>query len=540
MSTIYITGHRNPDLDTLCSACAYAKLKNQIDPDNEYIPIHCTPVSETIQKQMKNFDLVIPMYKADVHPRVKDVMLNSTNFAQADSPIYGLIQSYKQHGPSVLPLFYGKHFITLLSMDDISAFFLRDNRGEDPSYRFPVYNVAKTIPGKLIQEGKRQVIEGSLLAGAASKEAFKEFLDRDSQCIVFMGERSGNIDYAIKKQVPGIILTTIADGEELDIDFTGYEGMVYTTPLGTSEAIRRMRMVEPVIGIVRFKPEMIQANDLFFDAKEVFGKSKSRGMAVMNDEEFAGFVTRRCFLNAPKTNIIMVDHNEAKQSIPGIEDANIVEIIDHHRLDALSTQLPIFIAAEPLGSTCTIVFQLYKKYGITPDPVAAKYMLTGLMSDTLILRSPTTTEIDRKLAAEMAELAGVKDIEEFGTEMFSVVEGLGKQDPIEKAQADFKKYENGGTNMGVGQCEVVTLSDLDDYADDYLAALEEIRKAHSLDWVTLMVTDVLTENSILLVTDSKHNRDLPYKQIRKQIYDMPGVMSRKKQLLPALLSVTSN
>ena len=539
MSTIYITGHRNPDLDTLCSACAYAKLKNQIDPDNEYIPIHCSPVSETIKKQLKNFDLEIPMYKADVHPRVKDVMLNSASFAQADSPIYGLIQSYKEHSPSVLPLHYGKYFITLVSMDDISAFFMRDNMGEEPTYRFPVYNVPKTLPGKLIQEGKHQVIEGTMLAGAASKEAFAEFLDRNSKCIVFMGERSGNIDYAIKKGVPGIILTTIADDDELDIDFSGYDGMVFTTPLGTSEAIRRMRMVEPVIGIVRYKPEMIQADDLFFDAKEIFGKSKSRGMAVMNDDEYAGFVTRRCFLNAPRTNIIMMDHNEAKQSIAGIEEANIVEIIDHHRLDALSTQLPIFIAAEPLGSTCTIVFQLYKKYGIKPDPVAAKYMLTGLLSDTLILRSPTTTDTDRKLALEMAELAGVKDITEFGTEMFSVVEGLAKQDPVAKAESDFKKYENGGTTMGVGQCEVVTLNDVDEYADSYLEALEKIRQENELDWVTLMVTNVLTENSILLVTDSKHNRDLPYKAIRKQIYDMPGVMSRKKQLLPTLLSVTA-
>ncbi len=539
MSTIYITGHRNPDLDTLCSACAYANLKNQIDPDNEYIPIHCTPVSDTIKKQLKNFDLDIPMYKADVHPRVKDVMLNSDSFAQADSPIYGLVQSYREDSPSVLPLHYGKSFITLVSTDDISAFFMRENQGEEPSYRFPVYNVAKTIPGKLISEGKSQVVEGSMLAGAASKEAFAEFLDRDSKCIVFMGERSGNIDYAIRKQVPGIILTTINDDDELDIDFSGYEGMVYTTPLGTSEAIRRMRMVEPVIGIVRYKPELIQANDLFFDAKEIFAKSKSRGLAVMNDDEYVGFVTRRCFLNAPRTNIIMVDHNEAKQSISGIEEANIVEIIDHHRLNALSTQLPIFIAAEPLGSTCSIVFQLFKKYGVRPDVTSARYMLTGLLSDTLILRSPTTTDVDRSIALELASLAGVKDITEFGTEMFSVVEGLGKQDPITKAQSDFKKYENNDIRMGVGQCEAVTLDDLDEYADDYLAALEKIRADNKLDWVTLMVTDVLTENSVLLVTESKLNRELPYKAIHKNVYDMPGVMSRKKQLLPTLLSVTS-
>lgn len=540
MSKIYITGHKNPDLDTICAACSYAKLKNQLDPDNEYIPIHCSPISDTVKKQLENFNLPIPAFKKDILPRVSDVMLTQSSNFQIDEPIYSLIQAHEHHAPSVIPLFEGEEFKTLLSMDDVTAWFLRDSKDEEPVYTFPVKNVAKTIPGELIQTGESDEIEGIMLAGAATPEAFNSFLEKNDRCIVFMGERSCNLDTAIDKQVPAIIVTTIGDGETVDYDFTGYKGLVYRTPLGTAEAIRRMRMVEPVCSIVRYKPEFLQVDDFFEDARDAFSKTKARGMAVVDGDKFVGYVTRRCFLKEPTENVIMVDHNEADQSIQGIEKANIKEIIDHHRLAPLTTELPIFIAAEPLGSTCTIVLSLYRKYGITPDEEAARYMLTGLLSDTLILKSPTTTAVDEKAAMDLAELGHIEDFRVYGREMFSVVESLATQDPIEKAQADFKKYENGGLKMGIAQCEVVTLTDIGMYSDKYIDALEEIRKANGLDWVMLMITDVMTENSVLLVTNHKMNRELPYKKWENQIYLMPGVMSRKKQLLPAILAVTGN
>lgn len=537
MSKIYITGHRNPDLDTICSACAYAKLKNQIDPSNDYIPIYCSPLSDTVKRQLGNFNLPIPEFKKDVLPRVSDVMLTKHDFVQVDSPIFALIQSHENESPSVMPLFEGKEFKTLLTLDDITAWFLRDSQGEDPVYSIPVKNVSKTIPGELIQHGELDEFEGIMLAGAGSPEAFEGFLDKNPNSIVFMGERSTNLDIAIRKQVPAIIVTTIAENEEVDFDFAGYKGMVYKTSLATAEAIRRMRLAEPVSRIVRFSPETLQSDDLFEDAREAFTSTKARGMAVMDGDEFVGFVTRRCFLKEPTENVIMVDHNEAEQSILGVEKSRIREIVDHHRLAALTTELPIFIAAEPVGSTCTIVMSLYRKYGILPDEEAAKYMLTGLLSDTLILKSPTTTAVDEETAEELAKLANVEDYTEFGREMFSVVESLANLDPVKKIQEDFKKYECGDLKVGIAQCEVMTLTDIGLYSEKYLSALESVKKANGLDWVMLMITDVMIENSILLVSDHKMNRKLPYKKWENQIFLMPGVMSRKKQLLPAILSM---
>lgn len=241
----------------------------------------------------------------------------------------------------------------------------------------------------------------------------------------------------------------------------------------------------------------------------------------------------------PTYDVIMVDHNEAGQSIEGIELANIREIIDHHRLDALSTKMPIFIAAEPLGSTCTIVFQLFRKHGIVPDAQTAKFLLTGIISDTLILKSPTSTGADAEAIYRLAELAGVADYQKYGEDLFKITDNLAQQDPVRTIMSDFKKYEDNGVKMGIGQCEVTTLHDVDDYADAYIEALEAVREQNGLNWTMLMVTDVLRDTSVLLVSESKLNRELPYAAMGKQRYRMPGVMSRKKQLLPTMLSITS-
>ena len=257
---------------------------------------------------------------------------------------------------------------------------------------------------------------------------------------------------------------------------------------------------------------------------------------MYDDGVYAGYVTRRCFLKVPRNNVILVDHNESRQSIQGIETANIIGIVDHHRLDAIKTDQPIFIYAEPLGSTCTIVYQQFIRNNRTPDPVTAKVLLTGLISDTLILKSPTTTGEDVVAAHILASISGV-DLEKYGLSMFSMVGGMKEREPGTAISSDFKTYTEKGIRIGIGQCEVTTLNDLKDYADAYAASLEDVRTAQGLDWALLMITDVIHEHSALICTQYKGNRYLPYKMIDKNLYDMPNVMSRKKQLLPEIIHV---
>lgn len=427
MSKIYITGHRNPDLDSVCSAKGYAVLKNLLDPKNEYIAVRCGHLSDSCQNILNSLGIEPPPFMPTVYPKVSDVMLTDDDKLEASMPLTEIAKRYKDSNPSVIPIYENGEFTGLLSVDDVSSWFL----------------------------------------------------------------------------------TRLSAGKDVNV-------------------------VPPISELMRSQEKPVQTDDLFEEAKISLSKSKKRGLSVFEGDKFIGYVTRRCFLKAPQYNVILVDHNESRQSIKGIETANIVEIIDHHRLDALKTSLPIFIDAEPLGSTCTIVYQLFIRNRLTPDRDTAKILLTGMMADTLVLKSPTTTDTDVESARALAKICGV-DVREFGHNMFSHMERLSAVEPETAILSDFKRYTEKGTNIGIGQCEVTTLQDVDDYKKAFLKALEDVRAKNSLDWAVVMVTDVMSENSILLSTDYRAAKHLPYVCLEDRVYDMPGVMSRKKQLLPEMI-----
>ncbi len=429
MSKIYITGHRNPDMDSLCSAYAYADLKNKIDSNNEYIAVRIGNLTKSIQKFFESIGAEAPVYKNHIYPTVKDVILEPSEKMDVNMPLTTLSKYYNEENPSSYPIYDGGEFVGLLSIDNIALWFMQ--------------NI----------------------------------------------EKLGKIDKA---------------------------------PL--------------IKDVIKKREERFEAEDLFEDGKAILTKSKLRGYPVYEDNKYIGYVTRRCFLDAPKHNVILVDHNEASQSIKGLETANIVEIIDHHRLGALKTTLPIYMDIEPLGSTCTIVYQQYLKHNMKPNEIEAKVLLAGLISDTVILKSPTTTKIDVEAAHELSKIAKV-DLNEFAQKMFSSMGGLTVDAANEKIESDFKIYTENGVSVGIGQCEVVTLRDLDNYKEAYLKVLDEVRLKNSLNWAMLMITDVIKETSVLLTTDFKLNKNIQYKKIENNVYDMPGVLSRKKQLLPDILSI---
>ncbi len=427
MGTIYVTGHRNPDLDSVCSAYGYAGLMNMQDMDNTYIPVRCGHLSDSTRSILEQLDIDIPEYKGDIYPKVKDVMLNTEHLIDAQDPLTAVAAIYEKNNPSAIPVYDKDEFYGLLTVDDITNWTMRE----------------------LSQSSK---------------------------------------------------ITKIPKVKEI------------MTP----------------------QEEELTSEELFDEGRSILQKSSKRGLAVYDDDRYVGFVTRRCFLRSPRNNVILVDHNEPGQSIRGIETANIVGIIDHHRLDAIKTSQPIFICSEPLGSTCTIVYQQFIRNNRTPESVMAKVLLTGILSDTLILKSPTTTGEDTVAAHVLASICKV-DLEEYGLSMFSRVGGLKDREPRSAISADFKTYSENGVKIGIGQCEVTTLNDLKDYSAEYLEALNEIRTLKGLDWAVLMITDVIHEHSALICTDHRANKHLPYSPFDKNIYDMPNVMSRKKQLLPEII-----
>ena len=366
MSKIYITGHRNPDMDSLCSAFAYARLKNRIDSGNEYIAVRIGSLTTSIKKFFESIGAEAPQYKNHIYPTIKDVILEPSEKIDVNMPLTSLSKYYNEEKPSSYPIYEGNDFIGLLTIDDIALWFMHN----------------------------------------------------------------------------------IEEHEKID-----------TVPL--------------IKDVLKKRDEKFDATDLFEDGKAILTKSKNRGYPVYEDNKYIGYVTRRCFLEAPRHNVILVDHNEASQSIKGLETANIVEIIDHHRLGALKTILPIYMDIEPLGSTCTIVYQQYLKHNLKPDEIEAKVLLAGLISDTVILKSSTTTKIDIDTAHELEKIANVK-LDEFAEKMFSSMGGLTPDVANEKIESDFKIYAENGVSVGIGQCEVITLRDLDSYKDAYLKTLDEV------------------------------------------------------------------
>ena len=429
--TIYICGHRNPDMDSICSALGYANLKNLIDPRNEYVAVRCSHLSDSTKHLLEVLGIEPPPYMSNVYPKVSDVMLKTEENHEVTSSLVEFAKSYRESNPPATPVFENGKFYGLITVDDIAGWAMSALRSSDG-------------------------------------------------------------------------ITAIPELRE----------------------------------VVHTQDAFFKTDDLFEDAKRILQNSPRRGFAVLDGEEYAGYVTRRCFLDPPRYNVILVDHNELGQSIKGIETANVCEIIDHHRLDALKTDVPLFIDAEPLGSTCTIIYQLYLRNGIRPDGKTARILLSGIISDTLILRSPTTTRIDIDSAEALAAISGV-EVGEFGREMFNHIEGLKNREPEAAITADFKVYDENAVRIGIGQCEATTLNDLEEYKDAYLSALEDVRRANGLDWAALMITDVIKERSVLLSTAYKAVKDLPYTVLSENVLDMPGVMSRKKQLLPEILHAVS-
>lgn len=525
---VYVTGHRNPDLDSVCSSLAYAELKNRTDADNQYVGVRCGHLSDTVKTQLASVGINPVPYMRDVYPKVSDVMITNSGSLKAQDPVYKLIKEYKGDIPSAIPVFENEKYKGLLTINDISAWFLSDNAKDNPVYSFTSENISQVIPGKVLKKGKEN-FTASIIAGAAALEE----LEGQKDSVVVMGFRPEPLEFAIKMQVPAIVVTKTDDIKDFDI--SSYNGTFIVTELGTAEALRRLRLSVAIKEIMRKDGPALQVNTLFEDAKDLLSNSRVRGLSVFDQDKFVGFVTRRCFLNKPSNKVILVDHNEVGQSIRGVETADVLEIIDHHRLDALKTDVPIFIDAEPVGSTCTIVYQQYLKKNLVPSAETAKVLLTGIVSDTIILKSPTTTQIDKMSAGSLAALCGVFDIQKFGEKLFASSETLANADPEKTINSDFKQYTESGMRFGIGQCEVTTMSDLDAYCQKYITTLENIRKSSGLDWAMLMITDVLTERSILLVTENKNNSKLPYKKLSDYVYDMPHVLSRKKQLLPEII-----
>lgn len=542
MSTIYVIGHRNPDTDSVCSAVMYAQYKNAVDPENRYIPVRCGHLNNQTRFLFKKLKIKPPIILPDLYPRVNEILIPATpeTSVDADAPIAHAMDLINDNNITILPVFREGKQVGLISINEIYSFFLHNHLNSRPRYGFNLDNFESIVPGHFYKKGSHLKFTAPILIGAmpykASLETFRAL--SPEKPVLVIGERYDLLTYAISHQFPAVVLTGAANDESVELILDNYEGSVYLSERDSAETTRLLQLSIPVREIMRTDYPQLKETDLFDEAKMKLIGSDYRGLPVYAvNGDYLGTVTRRCFIDKPKYKVILVDHNEARQGIIGIEQAEVMEIIDHHRLDANKTSAPIYISVSPVGSTCTIVYQHFKQAAVPIDKNGASLLLGGILADTVMLKSPTTTLFDRAAVDDLTQIAEL-DWHAFGEDLFKQTGDITDADPDRLISSDFKTYTEYGLKIGIGQVEVVSLDNISEIRESLMDSLERYRLHSQLDWVMLLITNVMSEESMLVCSAfDAAEKHLIYAKKSKGTYYLPGILSRKKQLLPEIFRV---
>lgn len=541
---IFVTGHRNPDMDSVCSAWAYSRLKNIVDPKHEYVPIR-GHMNDITKAQFSRLGIQAPKYVQNIRPRISDVIRKYEDVLDVKDPIFSLCKFFSDKKAPVVPIFDGDKYETLLPVDDITTYFLETNAHTHPLLLFNVGNIGKLIQGRYIKKGTVTEFKTTIALAMMKYEKYEKFMSnlKGPMPVVLCGNRTKHIEFAIKMKCPAMVIVGVAENEELCCDISNYEGTIFATEEDSDKTFQMLRMSVPIKFLLTDqRPPIISPNSYFDDVKELLSKMNFRALPVVDDQgKFLGIIRRSNFLVRPKKKVIMMDHNELNQSIPGLEDAEIVEIIDHHRLAAEKTSKPIFLDVEPLGSTCTLVYGQYIRNKVEIDKETALVLLSGIINDTVIMKSPTCTQRDKEVVSILANIAGIDSVKEFGKTMFSGGASITTQDARKLITADFKTFEEYGIKFGIGQCEVTQFQGIEDVKAQWIQVLEDMKKEHKLQWAMIVITNIILEDSIMLCTPyPEKEKLLQYKKMSDQQYFCPGVLSRKIQILPEVIRTLSN
>lgn len=541
MQTIVI-GHKNPDMDSVCAAVGYARLKQALGvPD--VLAARAGNTNERIDYVLERFGVDAPAFLSDVSPRIEDVMERDVVAVPAGTPVYDAIQIIDRRRVRVLPVLDGGgRLMGLLSAFKVNR-YLFPPREEASGCRKVVaslQDIVRTFAGEIRfgvpDEG---VAEHMLVVGAMGPEAFAERLktEHPDTLVVIVQDQPEIQRLAVEAGVRALIITGgVEPGESVADAAAVGRAVVAVSPHDTATTVllaRGAANVERMLdaGVVTFSPETpLEA------ARERASKLSAHLFPVLDDAgRMVGIISKSDFLKPVRRQLVLVDHNELGQAVKGADKIPIVEVLDHHRLGGLSSHAPMMFWNLPVGSTSTLVALAYRQHGVTIPRDVAGLLMSGLISDTLNLTSPTATAFDKEVLGHLSRIAGVEP-SELAEKIFSVGSPLLTMTPEQAIQADCKEYEEDGIKFTVAQIEELGFSHYDERETGLLEALEVHCKAHKLAFAALLVTDVNTQNSRLLMAGEKRILDrVDYPELRPRVWDLAGVVSRKKQLLPYLL-----
>ena len=536
---IYVVGHKNPDTDSICSAIAYAALKKELT-GKHYVARRAGRLNEETQYVLEYFGVEIPKLLSDLRVQVRDVDLRRAENLNGSVSIKTAWAQMKELNIKTLPIGRNNKLEGLITVGDIARSYMDVYDSNILARSKTQYrNIASTIDGKIISGNEHSYVsKGKVAIAASSRQLMSDFVDEDD--LVILGDRIEAQQLAIDINVSCMVVCGDARiPNEILKQAKEKEIVVIASPHDTFTVARLINQSIPVRHFMT-KDELITfyPKDYVDDVKEVMARKKYRDFPVVDvNGDFQGFISRRRLLNCRKKQVILVDHNEESQAVDGIEQADVLEIIDHHRLNSIQTIGPVVFRNQPVGCTATIIYQMYQEYNKPVNPVIAGLLCSAIISDTLLFRSPTCTLLDEDAAKELAEIAGI-NMEELAQAMFKAGSNLQGKSAEEICFLDFKQFTVNDTVFGVGQVNSMSAKELTEIKTQIESELDKIRQNHRLDMIFFMLTNIMTESSELLCVGPEAREkaisafDLNEKS--DTLY-LKGVVSRKKQLVPAIV-----
>ena len=535
---VYIIGHKNPDTDSICSALAYAYLKNTLEGGG-YIAARAGQLNQETQYVLNFFQAEAPVYVADVMTQVKDIEIRKTEGVQGNLSLKQAWNLMRRIGAVTLPITRERKIEGLITIGDIATSYMDvlDSKilaQANTQYR----NIIDTLEGTiLVGDPEDYYNRGKVLIAAANPDLMEDYIEEGD--LVILGNRYESQLCAIEMRAGCII---VCEGAKVSMTIKKlaqeHHCVVISTPHDTFTAARLINQSMPIQYFMKSENLTIfNVNEKTDDIKEIMGQKRYRDFPIVDkDDNYIGMISRRNLLNLKRKQVIMVDHNEETQAVDGLDHAEILEIIDHHRLGTLETMSPVFFRNQPLGCTATIMYQMYQERGVEIPKKIAGLLCAAIISDTLMFRSPTCTVIDKAAAEHLAQIAGV-EIEDLAVDMFSAGSNLGSRTAEEIFYQDFKRFNVGNVEFGVGQINSMNAVELEEIREKLVPYLPVAHRESGLNMIFFMLTNIIKESTELLCYGP--NSDTLVREAFQlpedgDSYVLKGLVSRKKQLIPSL------
>ena len=532
MDPIYVTGHRNPDTDSIVAAIAYASLRNALG-DREYEAACLGRVSDETQLVLNHFGFAPPTLISNVYTQVQDLEFDKPPILSAAVTVgraWKALQERKEMHAIPVANDDGTLF-GMMSREDIASYNMELNNACILD-KVPLFNVLSVLEGKVINEAGEYLdtVSGEVIL--AIPESRGPSLFSNSNSVVICGNQSDLIRQALERNVNCLVLCRTELTPELLKMET--KTCIISTPYDAYRATRLIFQSTPIGRICRTKDLVcFHLHDKLDDVKELVLKYRESCYPILDDnEKIVGVLTRYHLLRPRRKRVVLVDHNEASQSVPGLEEAEILEIIDHHRLADIQTNNPIYVRNEPVGSTNTIIASMFQDKGLMPSEKMAGLMAAAILSDTVMFKSPTCTHRDVRTAERMARIANVS-LEELGQEIFSA--SLENRTAEDLFLSDCKEFHIAGYDLAVAQVTCVDSPKMLERKEAFLEQMRKIAKEKHFSMVILMLTDVLLEGSQLVFLGNEEIICQAFNvQPKENTVFLPHIMSRKKQVIPML------